>query len=32
MQAQIVGPLPIMKISWPYFHFKNENTELRRDR
>ena len=32
MQAQIVGPLPIMKIFWPMFYFRNENTELRRDR
>ena len=27
MQAQIVGPLPIMKIFWPMSYFKNENTE-----
>ena len=26
MQAQIVGPLPIMKIFWPVSYFKNENT------
>ena len=26
MQAQIVGPLPIMKMFWPVSYFKNENT------